>query len=121
MDQQDNSGTPVELLEASRAQAGRIGASLREKALSSADSKKGTLVSGLDELAEKLDGSGSDELTGQLAHVAVDAARKAARVLESSSTEELLERGAIEIRARPALFIAGCLGLGFLGARLLRK
>lgn len=111
-----------EILGASRDQARRISGSLRERALAHADGHRAQLARGLHQLADSAHGQEHVEgPAGQLVGYAVSAAERAASALESSSAEELLARGSEQVKARPALFIAGCLGLGFLGARLLRK
>jgi glycerate kinase len=109
------------ILGASKEQAKRISGSLKERALSAADGHKGQLADGLHKLAGNLEHEKVEGPAGQLIGYATSAAERAASALESNSAEELFAQSSAQVKARPGLFIAGCLGLGFLGARLLRK
>jgi hypothetical protein len=115
-----SAGAPA-ILGASKDQAKRISGSLKERALSAADSHKGQLADGLHKIAGHLEDDKIEGPAGQLIDYALNAAERAAAAIESSSAEQLLARSSDQVKARPGLFIAGCLGLGFLGARLLRK
>lgn len=113
--------TTPQILGAGKEQAKRLSGSLVERALGAADTHKGKLARELHKLAGSAEQASDEGPAGQLIGYALGAAERAASALESSSAEELLSRGSEQVKARPALFIAGCLGLGFLGARLLRK
>jgi hypothetical protein len=107
-------------------QARRLTSSTRDRMFRTADEKKGLLTGKLDELARNIDdlghkAGGDDELPRKLVDGASRALRSVQRTLDERSTEELLDEAGRQIRQRPGLFLAGCLALGFMGARLLRK
>ncbi len=108
-------------------QAQRLGATARERLYRGADERKQTLVRGLDQLAHNIDELGvkSEEEAGDLpvriAGSAADALRRVSRSLSSQSTEELIDAAGRKIRERPGMFLVGCVALGYLGARLLRR
>jgi hypothetical protein len=109
-------------------QARSLGASARERLLHEADDKKGRLARTLDELAGNVEsgklpevGGEIDELQRKLTGGAARAMRSVSRKLEEQSTEELIASAGRAIRQRPGLFLAGCLAIGFLGGRMLRR
>lgn len=107
-------------------QARRLTSSTRERVFRTADEKKGLVTGKLDELARNIDelgqkAGGEDEIPRKLVDGASRALRSVQRVLDERSTEELLDEAGRQIRQRPGLFLASCLALGFIGARLLRK
>ncbi|HUQ08440.1 MAG TPA: hypothetical protein VM261_38380 [Kofleriaceae bacterium] len=110
-----------------KAQARRITDAVKERAFATTEDKK-TAVSGhVGALAEKLDGierSGDmmePGLEDQLLDRGVRMLRGLQRTLDDNSTEELIAKAEQRIAERPGLVIAGCLAVGFLAARLVRK
>ena len=95
-------------------QATRLSGAARGRVLSTADEKKGILVEQVAGFARSLEGQGGvgDKLAGWL--------REVQNALETRSTEELLQVAERKVKEHPAAFLAGCVALGFLGARLVR-
>lgn len=107
-------------------QAKRLTSSTRERVLRAADEKKGLLTDKLDELARNVGELGEKagdegELPRRLVDGASRALRSVQRTLDGRSTAELIDEAGRQIRRRPGWFLASCLALGFVGARLLRK
>lgn len=107
-------------------QARRLTSTTRDRVFRAADEKKGLLTGKLDELARNVDELGQkagDE--GELPRTLVDGASRALRnvqhALDTRSTQELIDEAGRQIRQRPGLFLASCLAVGFIGARLLRR
>ncbi len=107
--------------------AQRLGTAARERLLRTADEKKDSLARGLESLAGNIDelgnrvGGGAEDLQRRAVDGAAGAVRGLSRALDGRSTEELIDEAGRQIRQRPGLFLAGCVALGFLGARLLRR
>jgi hypothetical protein len=97
-----------------RERARRLGEAARERALSTADERKHRVAGQVDDLASRLEGSGDlgARLSGWL--------RRAQHAMEDHSAEDLVRMAERQVKAHPAAFLAGCLALGFLGARLVR-
>jgi vacuolar-type H+-ATPase subunit E/Vma4 len=107
-------------------EAKRIGSTTRERFLRGADEKKRTLADRLDEYARKVEEKGTvggDEggIERQLMDTAAQTMRSVSRTLSGRSTEEMIDLAGRKIRERPGLFLAGCVALGFIGARILRR
>ncbi|MBF5043894.1 hypothetical protein FGE12_15950 [Aggregicoccus sp. 17bor-14] len=125
---QGNSGSNggVSLKQESKEQVKRIGGLTRQRAFSTVDARKGTLVSGLNDFAQQLEGFANQagqngpQLPQQLIGSAVGFVRKASSTLENSSTEDLLRQAQTRMRERPAVALAGCALLGFVAARFLK-
>ena len=109
-------------------QAKSLSSSARERLVSEADDKKGKLARKLEEMAQNVEtgampavGSEVDELQRKLTGGAAKVMRSVSRKLEEQTTEELISSAGKMIRERPGLFLAGCLAIGFLGGRMLRR
>jgi hypothetical protein len=103
--------------------AHRVVGKARERAYYMADERKGDLAERLDSFADelaKVGGGAGGEQVDKLAGKAADVIRRASSTLREHTSEELFERVEREVRARPGIVIAGCIALGFLGARLLK-
>ena len=83
-------------------QTSRLADAAKQRVLSTADDKKG-------QFAEQI----GARLGGWL--------REVQNALETRSTEDLLRSFGKKVEEHPGAFIAGCLALGFLGARLVRE
>ncbi len=94
----------------------------RRKATQFADSKKSTLVSGLDQIARSLEDAGRSDggPERQVLRKAAQFVRQTKDAIDGRSTDELLNVAVRELRDRPAAIIAGMFVVGFFGARLLR-
>jgi hypothetical protein len=90
----------------------------RQKLISMMDERKGSICQGLDHFASSLENMGGPQR--QLSSTAADYVRRARSMLTNHSSEELVNIGFEQLRARPAAVIAGAFALGFLGARMLR-
>ena len=81
----------------------------------------------IEAIAKEFDHIGSD--LGQHEHGAEQPvsdyvarlAGRAAEFVRGKKTSDLVELGRREIGARPGLFLAGLVGLGFFGARIIRR
>jgi len=108
-------------------QARRLGDAVKQRAIATSDAKKTVLADQVGELVDKIEGiakpgEGSEPgLQEQLVERGAELLRKLKSTLDQNSTEELIEKAEQQMRARPGLVIAGCLALGFVGARLVRK
>lgn len=108
-------------------QARRLRDSARKRVLREVEERKSTLVAQLESIAKGIEhtaksgagqgGEAGHELADGIGHFV----RRIERLLDQSSTEELLRKAETKVKERPAVLIAGCLALGFLGARLLRS
>jgi hypothetical protein len=107
--------------------AQRLGTAARERLLRGADERKDSLARGLDGLAKNIDeigeraGGEPEDLQRRAVDRAAQAVRSVSRALSERSAEELIDEAGRQIRQRPGVFLAGCVALGFLGARLLRR
>ena len=90
-----------------------------------ADDKKAKVARKLEDFAESMDELGTnpqaDPLQQKVVGGAARAMRSVSRALDENSTEELIASAGRAIRQRPGLFLAGCVALGFIGGRLLRR
>lgn len=108
-------------------QAKRLTDAVKERVVSTGDDTKGQISEKVGTWVEKLDGiakpsDGADGgLQEQLVGRGVDMLKRLQRTLDENSTEQLIAKVGQQIKARPGLFMAGCLALGFIGARLVRK
>jgi hypothetical protein len=107
-------------------EAKRLTSTTRERLMRNADEKKQTVAERLDDYARRVEENvnrGGDEegLERQVMDAAAQTLRSVARSLSDHSTEEMIDIAGRKIRERPGLFLAGCVALGFLGARLLRR
>lgn len=116
-----------EVASSSLEQAQHLGTVAKERFFRGADERRESAARGLDDLARKIDGlaneaGGSpDDLQRRLAGSAARAVRSVSRTLSESSAQELIEAAGKKIKERPGIFLAGCVAVGFLGARLLRR
>jgi hypothetical protein len=106
--------------------AQRLASTIKERALATTETKKGVLSEEVGALAQKLDeiathDEGEARLHEQVASRGARIFRRLQTALQEHSTEDLLARAEQQIKARPGLVIAGCLALGFIGARLVRR
>ena len=106
-------------------QAQRLGSSAKERLVQEADDKKAKVARKLEDFAESMDELGTnpqaDPLQQKVVGGAARAMRSVSRALDENSTEELIASAGRAIRRRPGLFLAGCVALGFLGGRMLRR
>jgi hypothetical protein len=95
-------------------QATRFSGAAKQRVLSTADEQKGRLAEQVAGFVSSVEGQGSAgaRLAGWL--------REVQNALETRSTEDLLRSAGKKLEAHPGAFLAGCLALGFLGARLVR-
>lgn len=107
-------------------QARRLGDAVKQRAIATSDGKKTFLADQVGAFVDRLEGSspptdGAAGLEQQLVGRGVALLRKFQSTLDENSTEDLIRKAEQQVKARPGVFIAGCLALGFLGARLVRK
>ena len=118
---------PAETAHPVVAQARRLTDAVRQRAMSTSEDKKSVLSEHVSTLADKLDGiarpsDGSEPgIDDRLIERGTGLLRRFEKVLDENSAKELLSKAEAQIKARPGLFMAGFLALGFLGARLVRK
>ncbi|MGI5860805.1 MAG: hypothetical protein ACOX6T_01980 [Myxococcales bacterium] len=99
----------------------------RKRLLKKADSRKGHLAAELEDLAGTIDnlsaslGARGRRSQQKVASQGASVLRKASVALRDKSSEELLASAKNEVKARPAVYVAGLFALGFLGGRLLRS
>ena len=100
-----------------------LGGITRERVYEKVDGRKSDVVQGLHDLASTLEKASRDIPSG-FARQAVDGAvgfiHKATDRIENETTAELLSDAQDRIRERPALFVAGCVALGFFAGRFLK-
>jgi hypothetical protein len=110
-----------------KAQAHRLGDAMKQRAIATSDAKKTFFADQVGELVTRLEGisqprEGTEPgLQEQVVGRGVALLHKLESTLHENSTEELIGKVEQQMRARPGLFVAGCVALGFLGARLVRK
>lgn len=108
-------------------QARRLTDAVRQRAMSTGEAKKSVLSEHVGTLVDKLDGIASPHegsepgMDDRLIERGAGLLRRFQKVLDENSTQDLLSKAEAQIKARPGLFIAGFLALGFVGARLVRK
>jgi hypothetical protein len=109
------------------ARARRFTEAFKGRALARTEDKKIAVAAQIATLADKLEGistggDGSEAgLQVPLLDRGVGMLRNLQRALDANSTEDLIAKAHDRIRARPEVMVAGCVALGFLGARLLRR
>ncbi len=107
--------------------AKHLGSQAKEQLVHKADERKGMLVEHVDSLAGVFDrmsrnlGDDTPELERKLVGQGAELARKLSSQLRDRSASELFDAASRQIHERPGIFVAGCLALGFLGARILRS
>lgn len=120
--------SPVAAKAADIAQAGKervkeLGGITRERVYEQVDGRKSELVQGLHDLTSTLEKAARDIPSG-FARQAVDSAvgflTKTTDRIENETTAELLSDAQDRIRERPAIFVAGCVALGFFAGRFLK-
>jgi hypothetical protein len=120
--------SPVAAKAADIAQAGKervkeLGGTARERVYETVDGRKSELVRGLHDLTSTLEKASRDIPAG-FARQAVDSAvgflNKTTDRIENETTAELLSDAQERIRERPAVFVAGCVALGFFAGRFLK-
>lgn len=120
--------SPVASKAADIAQAGKervkeLGGITRERVYEKVDGRKSELVQGLHDLTSTLEKASRDIPSG-FARQAVDSAvgflNKTTDRIENETTAELLSDAQDRIRERPAVFVAGCVALGFFAGRFLK-
>jgi len=108
-------------------QARRLGDAVKQRAIATSEDKKSFVADQVGAFVDKLEGIAQPEegaeagLEQQLIERGAAILRRFQSTLQENSTEDLLRKAEAQVKARPALFIAGCGVLGFLGARLVRK
>jgi len=108
-------------------QARRLGDAVKQRAIATSEAKKTFLADQVGALVEKLEGiakpaEGSEAgLQEQVVGRGAALLHRLHSTLDENSTEDLIKKAEQQMKARPGLFIAGCLALGFLGARLVRR
>jgi len=110
-----------------RDQARRLGDAVKQRAIATSDAKKTLFADQVGALAHRLEGmekppeGAQPALQEQVVQRGTAMLHKLQNVLAENSTEDLIKKAEQQMRARPGLVVAGCLALGFLGARLVRK
>jgi hypothetical protein len=108
-------------------QARRLGDAVKRRAIATSEGKKTEFADKLGAIVDKLEGiagphEGSEAgMQGQFIDRGVAMLRRFQSTLSDNSTQELIHKAEEQVKARPGLFIAGCLALGFFGARLVRR
>jgi hypothetical protein len=101
-------------------QVKQIGGSIRERVFQAADQRIEGIVKEIEQIGSKL----GDHEDGQAAPVADFVSQFAQRTsdnLRELKTQDLIRLGREQLQQRPGLVLAGLLGVGFLGARMLRR
>lgn len=107
-------------------QAKDLGATTRVRVLREVDQRKDALAQRLEKLAGSIDDVAlrtglQDDLQTHVVDRAARTVRNVSQALSTHTTSELFTAAGQKVRERPGLFLAGCLAMGFLGARLLRR
>lgn len=107
-------------------QARRLGDAVKQRAIATSEGKKTALADQLGSLVQKLEGIAGHEgseagMPNQFIDRGIAMLRRFQSTLSDNSTQELIQKAEQQVKARPGLFIAGCLALGFFGARLVRR
>lgn len=118
-----SSSTAADLAHAGKERVKELSGITRDRVYESVDGHKGDIVRGLHDLTSTLEKASRDIPSG-FARQAVDSAvgflNKATDRIENETTAELLSDAQDRIRERPALFVAGCVALGFFAGRFLK-
>jgi hypothetical protein len=113
----------ADIAHASKERVKELGSITRDRVYDTVDGHKGDLVRGLQDLTSTLEKVSRDIPSG-FARQAVDNAvgflNKTTDRIENETTAELLGDAQDRIRERPALFVAGCVALGFFAGRFLK-
>lgn len=122
----DHSGVAAkaaDIAQAGKERVKELGGITRERVYEKVDGRKSEVVQGLHDLASTLEKASRDIPSG-FARQAVDGAvgfiHKTTDRIENETTAELLSDAQDRIRERPALFVAGCVALGFFAGRFLK-
>jgi hypothetical protein len=116
-------GQSAGIAQAGKEQVKRLGGITRDRVYHQVDGKKEQLVKSLHGVCETLEGLGKDSNLGAaqpLVDNAVQVIHRVSDRLENGSTEDLVRDAQAQIRQRPAIFIAGCVALGFFAGRFLK-
>lgn len=119
----DNGHSTAGIAQAGKEQVKQLGGVARERVISQVDSRKGELVKGIQGLVSTLETVANSEEAAMARPVltsAVGFLRKTSDRLENGTTEELLADAQAQMRQRPGLLIAGCVGVGFLLGRFIK-
>lgn len=113
-------GQDKQLLGASREQAKRLSGDLREHFVRAADRRIEAIAKEFEHIGEDLGQHehGNDQ---PVSAFITQFAGRAAELIRGKKSTELFEYGRSEIGKRPGLFLAGLVGVGFFGARMLRR
>lgn len=118
-----SSSTAADIAHAGKERVKELGGITRDRVYDTVDSRKGELVQGLHDFTSTLE-KVSREIPSGFARQAVDSAvgflHKTTDRIENETTAELLSDAQDRIRERPALFVAGCVALGFFAGRFLK-
>jgi hypothetical protein len=113
----------ADIAHAGKERVKELGGITRERVYEQVDGRKSELVQGLHDLTSTLEKASRDIPSG-FARQAVDSAvgfiNKTTDRIENETTAELLSDAQDRIRERPALFVAGCVALGFFAGRFLK-
>lgn len=101
-------------------QVKQIGGTLREKVFQAADSRLEGIAKEIEHIGSSLGERQGDEAMPVTDFVS-SFARNASESLRDMKTEDLIRIGRQQLHERPGLVLAGLLGVGFLGARMLRR
>jgi hypothetical protein len=119
----DNGHSTAGIAQAGKEQVKQLSGVARERVISQVDSRKGELVKGIQGLVSTLETVANNEeaaMARPLITGAVGFLRKTSDRLENGTTEELLADAQAQMRQRPGLLIAGCVGVGFLLGRFIK-
>ena len=118
-----SSSTAADLASAGKERVKELGGITRDRVYESVDGRKSDIVRGLHDLSSTLEKASRDIPSG-FARQAVDSAvgflNTTTDRIENETTAELLSDAQDRIRERPALFVAGCVALGFFAGRFLK-
>jgi ElaB/YqjD/DUF883 family membrane-anchored ribosome-binding protein len=112
------------ITEKGKEKAKQLGGVAKEKAQDQLESYKGQLTSMLEGLAgslEKAKEHADDNLSQKALDTAAGYVRRTCDRLNQHSTDELMHQMRDQVREKPALFVAGLVGVGFFAGRLLRS
>jgi len=113
-------GQDKEFLDASKEQVKRLGGGMREHLLRSADRRIEAIAKEFDHIGEDL-GQHEHGAEQPVSEYVAKFAGRAAEFVRGKKTADLVELGRKEVSERPGLLLAGLVGLGFLGARMIRR
>lgn len=101
-------------------QVKQLGGTIKDKVFHAADERIEGFVKEIEQIGSKL-GEHDGQEAAPVAEFVSSFARNASESLRDLRAEDLLRKGREQLRERPGIVLAGLLGIGFLGARMLRR